>query len=108
MSARIWGAIALALVLVALSVGVAHADMILRDEAGNSVIVTPRPCTDAEVLKHIPPQFHPHFGQGRAMFQGKPYSACYMPRQDGSVMLVFDDGEMAVVPISAFRPVSES
>lgn len=108
MSARIWGAIALALVLVALSVGVAHADLIFRDEAGNTVIATDKQCTDVDVLVHIPPQYHGQFGQGRATVAGKPFSACYMPRGDGSVLIIFSDGEMAVLPMSAFKKASES
>lgn len=71
----------------------------------NAIRLTDTACTDAAVLERIEPQARPHFRQARATVDGKSYRACWgaLPM---AVVLVYEDGDQGVLPLSALqRPV---
>lgn len=77
--------------------------MVHRSEDGKVVIrLFPRQACADEVQKFIPPHLREHFRAGDATFEGKPFTACFALPGDGSVVLVYSDGESGRVPAHIF------
>ena len=79
--------------------------MTARSEDGKAVLHLLRgPCTAPEVLVHVPAQFHAQLQRGESTFDGQPFKACWLARADGYVIVVYEDGGVGQIPITAFVP----
>lgn len=56
----------------------------------------------ASVLKHVKDEYHSIFHKADALIEGKSYVGCWAV-VDGTVYLIFEDGEQATLPESDFR-----
>jgi hypothetical protein len=91
----------LAFILAALLCASAHADLIARN-GNDSVRLTQAPCSPA-VLRHIPEGYRGPFRAAEATIDGQRFEACWAARMDGTVMAVYGDGDVGLIPIDAFK-----
>lgn len=68
----------------------------------NAIRLTDAACTDATVLERIDPDARPYFRSAWATVNGKRYNACWgaLPV---AVLLVYEDGDQGMVPLSALQ-----
>jgi hypothetical protein len=87
----------MAIAMVSLfSLGVAHADMVFQD-GGDRLILRESACPLADKLpKEIP------FRKADGLVSGKPYIGCWV-EQNGTVFLVWEDGDQGMLPTDAFK-----
>jgi hypothetical protein len=102
---------ALALIAVSLVMlfvtGLALADAEAR-QGSDFVRITARPCSDPNVLRHIPDSGRQlDFRAATGTFSGQTYSACWTPLR-GGIGLVYEDGDQGVVPQADLKPVPEA
>jgi hypothetical protein len=89
------------LMALALACAPAYADMVVRD-GKDYIRISQAPCSP-EVLAHIPPQFHDQFQKAVAELDGKQHVGCWMVRPDALVLVVYADGDAALIPIRFFN-----
>jgi hypothetical protein len=91
-----------------LGVSVAFANMVVRDQAGNSMTLYDKPCADGKVLAFIAMKGGKtdQFRAGLLNYEKKDYSACWMAAPDGYVYVVDDSGDISKIPMSAFVRVT--
>lgn len=95
---------ALVIAVLALAAGVAGAETLVARQGNDVVrIETTKPCTDPNVLRHIPKELHDRFNAASARIGGQNYAACATPLQGGAY-LVFDDGDQDMVPRDQLKP----
>lgn len=80
------------------------AEVITRDADGNSITLRDAACTDAKVLRFIPPAHRSSVRAGVTVFERKTYSNCWFIRGD-VVFVIDEDGDAGVLPASGFTPV---
>jgi len=83
--------------------GVGQADdMVLRGLHGSTMRLVDLPCSDPQILQHLP-QVHWHLlRQGLATSREHQLPACWVV-QGENVLVIFGDGGMYELPISAFQ-----
>lgn len=87
----------------------AWAGFISRDaRTGNWARLDKGVCTNEGILKHIPSEYRSKFGPGEAQLEGKKHPLCWVLAPDGSVILVYEDGEIGKVPVHYFKPETDS
>jgi hypothetical protein len=76
---------------------------------GNDVVrITARPCSDPNVLRHIPDSGRQlDFRAATGTFSGQTYSACWTPIP-GGVGLIYEDADQGVIPQGDLKPVPEA
>ena len=86
----------------------AFANMVVRDQAGNSMTLYDKPCADGKVLAFIAMKGGKvdQFRAGLLNYEKKDYSACWMAAPDGYVYVVDDSGDISKIPMSAFVRVT--
>lgn len=91
----------LALLLIFL-VSSAHADLIVRNDRGDSLRLGGSACTNETVLALLKPEWRDKFKGGEAKVRGQRFDACWI--EDGGVVTVFyEDGDAAQYPLAAFK-----
>lgn len=80
----------------------AHANDLVAYQGTNAIRLTDAACTDNAVLERLEPQLRKHFRSARATVGGKTYQACWgaLPM---AVVLVYEDGDQGMVPLSALQ-----
>lgn len=81
----------------------AHGQLVTRDETGNHVRLSGKDCVAESVLKYIPPQLRTTFKSADAKLNGVDYKACWAPNSNQTVLVVFDDGDIASIPNNVFK-----
>lgn len=68
----------------------------------NAIRLTEAACTDDAVLQQLAPELRPYFRSAWAQVEGKRYNACWgtLPT---AVILVYEDGDQGLVPLSDLR-----
>lgn len=95
------------LIAALIAAGPAFADSIVK-QGDDWIRITGRPCSDPNVLRHIPDSGHQlDFRAARARLGGAEYSACWLPIP-GGVGIVYEDGDMGTIPESMLKPVPEA
>lgn len=89
------------IILLALLVAAAPAlaTVLTAHQGADSVRLTEDPCTDAAVLAHLEPGAVQEFHAASAVFQGRPYRACWQ-MIEGGAYLRYEDGDQGIVPAS--------
>ena len=86
----------------------AWAGLISKSANGDWARLDKESCTNAGILKHVPPPYRSKLGSGEAKIEGKVYPLCWVLAPDQSVILVYEDGGVGKVPAHLFRPEVES
>jgi hypothetical protein len=68
----------------------------------DTVRITDAPCPQ-QVLKQLPEGTRGYFRAAFAVVEGKSYAACWAPRNDGTVVLIYPDGDMGLIPLADFN-----
>lgn len=87
--------------LAALACPVAMADAVATN-GKDSIRLTQGACAP-EVLRHIPEGYRGFFRSAPSMLGGKAWVACWAHRTDGTILIVYEDGDQGIVPIGEFR-----
>lgn len=95
-------AFALAVLLAAVAPPSVAGELVAR-LGGDTARLTEKPCP-VDVLKIIPEGSRGFFRQALMTVNAKQYVACWALRPDGMVMVVYTDGDMGLIPASAFKP----
>ena len=82
----------------------AQADLVATN-GENSLRLKQEPCTNATIVPMIREEFRPQFKAGSAEIAGKRFQTCWIDTGDGVYFVMFDDGDDASVPITAFVEV---
>lgn len=82
---------------------IAHADGVLRYPNGNLIVLKNTPCVDARVVPLIKAEFLPLFKTAAALWDGKPYAACWATHvNDPRLIAIIDEtGDGGTVPRAA-------
>jgi hypothetical protein len=93
------------LLLLALACFDAQAyEMLLRD-GRNVVRLYEGPCVHAGTLGMLKPEMRDRFRKATAIFNGKPFYACWTYEEDGpKVFLLYEDGDQQRYEPSRFKP----
>lgn len=86
----------------------AFAGLISKAANGDWARLTKDPCTNSEIIKHIPEGFRDKFLKGESYITGKHYPNCWVLRPDGAVVMVYEDGEAGIVPVQLFKAETDS
>ena len=78
------------------------------DGKGNYARLFAVPCANDLILAKTPPEYRPQLQAGETSIDGKVYGMCWMMLQDGSVAMLYDDGDYGRMPASAFRVETNS
>ena len=87
----------------ALAASSAFADDLVARQGNDSVRLAETPCTNSEVLGHVPPQVRTEFRAASAQVEGKTFTACWR-KSGGSAHLVYEDGDQGLIPLSDLKP----
>jgi hypothetical protein len=80
----------------------ALADELVASNGTDSVRLSSSPCTSAEVLSRLQPQFHSALREATATVQGKTFKACWVV--EGHVAhLLYEDGDQGLIPLRDFK-----
>lgn len=66
------------------------------------IVLMDKPCPYASVLRHIKEEYRARFKKADTRIGGKRYFACYVVVDD-LVMMVYEDGDQGIVPMSEFK-----
>ena len=83
----------------------ASADMIAR-QAGDSVRLTLDACPESVALPEDVDRRA--FRKALAVVKGESFTWCHALRLDGLVVLVYEDGEVGLIPAAQFRMVPDT
>jgi hypothetical protein len=89
------------LIAALLAAGPSFAGDLVATEGKDSVRLTQEPCP-VPVLKVLPEGVRGFFRKAVVLFEGKSWIACWAPRTDGTVHLVYSDGDSGLVPMDLF------
>lgn len=82
----------------------AQADLVAR--AGeNELRLMHSPCVHAGILGQLKEEWRPQFKKAQAIVGGKLWFACWIDNQEGAYVVFFEDGDMAMYPVSGFIDV---
>jgi hypothetical protein len=99
------GAILFISLLLAVWPTSAHAaeTMIARNKDGDSVRLTHNKC---EITEHpaYPNGVPSIMERANVIVGGQPFAACWGVRVDGVVVLIYEDGDAGLIPITEFKP----
>jgi hypothetical protein len=89
------------LIAALIAAGPATADVIAR-QGEDSVRLTHNPCT---LTQHqaFPTGIPESFLSASAVVDKRMYVACWAMRADGQVVVLYDDGDVGMVPATSFR-----
>ncbi len=62
----------------------------------------PGPCTVSVMLSAIPANLHDRFHEAAATVGNQFFRACWADTMQGQYFVLFDDGDSAVLPVTAF------
>lgn len=97
--------IAAALAALIVSFAVLAAPSVLRhDDGADFIRLFNVPCANDRVLARTPPQYRDALRAGEGFIGGKMYGMCWLALPDGSVGMVYEDGDAGRLPVQAFRP----
>ncbi|MGP1685307.1 MAG: hypothetical protein ACTS8S_23525, partial [Giesbergeria sp.] len=68
------------------------------------VRISDAPCMYAGVLQHIQEAERPQFRKASGRFDGQSFFACWVQQRD-QIFLVYEDGDLGVVPVKQFKDV---
>lgn len=78
-------------------------DMVVR--ADKDVLrLSDTACVHAGTLALLKPEYRSQFRKARAQIDGKDWFACWTLAPDGSVFVVFEDGDTQSFPVGIFQP----
>ena len=77
--------------------------MRMDDGQGHYVRLFATPCNNDMVLARTPPNFRPRMQAGETKIDGKLYGMCWTALPDGTVGIVYEDGDQGRLPIQAFK-----
>lgn len=86
----------------------AWAGLISKSQNGDWARLNKGACTNEGILKHIPKEYRAQFSTGEASISGTVFPHCWVLAPDMSIILVYEDGETGKVPVSYFKPETES
>ena len=91
------------LVLAAFAaVSASAAEMVAKN--GDDVIrLQDRPCVHAGTLAQIKPEWREHFRMARALLDGHDWFACWLVTPQGTIAIVFEDGDTTDLPMGVFK-----
>jgi hypothetical protein len=79
----------------------ADINMVVRD--GKDYVRLSQAECHPEVAKLIPEQARSMFAAAVAVLGGKEWKGCWTVRSDGNVLVVYADGDMALIPVKFFN-----
>lgn len=97
--------LAVALVLVILP---AHADMVARNNVGETVRLFDTPCENGKILKAVEDQLNearipiPKMQSGEATLEDGKHQVCWVLTESLNVVVVYENGMAAAIPILHF------
>lgn len=77
-------------------------DALIATQGADSVRIFPKACERPEVLSRLPEDERPVFAEASATVDGKTYAACWRSLGN-AILLVYEDGDRGIVPVSDFR-----
>jgi hypothetical protein len=91
------------LIAAAIAAGPAFAasEMVAR-QGDDSIRISEAKCETASVLRHIKPELRKNFRKADARIGGQRYFACWM-LQASTVFVVYEDGDLGLVPLQEFK-----
>ena len=92
----------LAFLCAALVMAPAFADDLVARNGADEIRLADRPCVSAQVLTHLPPTLHSQFRAASAVVQGHSFAACWRV-QGSSAVLLYEDGDRGLVPLSSLK-----
>lgn len=77
-------------------------DMVARHPGGDTVRLTDKPCPEAvqKILTMLPERWR----AAHAVVDGQQFTACWILRPDGQVLLRYEDGDAGLIPLMEFKP----
>lgn len=91
------------LLLLALMLApLARADKVWVDNVGNVMRLMDAPCTNAEVLSHMPQNIRADLRAGTARVDGKVHQVCWRELSGTTYYIRYDDGDYSIVQRSRF------
>lgn len=81
----------------------AIADNLVARNGEDMVRLVDAPCANETVLSQLPPQHREHFKAAVATVSGKTFTACWRV-MGGRAHLLYEDGDMGVIPMADLRP----
>ena len=70
---------------------------------GDFVALHEDKCVAQEVLQLIPAQYRDQMQRATSKYEGAEYKACWMTPDGRQVIVVFEDGGVGQLPVSAFQ-----
>lgn len=95
-----FAALALAFACSAAAQTVMRAD----DGQGNYVRLFSKPCSNGAVLARTPPEHRKSLHLGETKIEGKIYGMCWLVLPDGTIGMLYEDGDQGRMPMQAFVP----
>ncbi len=87
----------------ALAAGPVLAQDLIARQGDDSVRLGEAPCTSEVVLQQLPAHVRADFKNASAVVEGKTFQACW--RQAGeSAVLLYEDGDQGVIPMTELKP----
>lgn len=87
-------------------VGLANADMIYKDDNGNSLLLQDSLCSSEILAPTVPEELRPLVRDGVLTMDGEQHKGCYLVRgteDDGDIAVFIDeDYDQQVVPMNRF------
>jgi hypothetical protein len=80
----------------------AQSSTMLARQGSDWVRVTDKPCTDQRVLSHLAPGAESRFMAASSIIGGAPFAACWT-LSGNMALIIFDDGDKGMIPLSAFK-----
>ena len=95
----------LAITLLVLSLPAFAASIVMRaqDTNGDYVRLFDKPCANDIVLARTPSDFRPNMRAGEGSFGGKIVGMCWLALPDGTIGMLYDDGDQGRMPMDAFK-----
>lgn len=85
----------------ALAAGSALADLV-AENGRDSLRLAQAPCSNEKVLALIREEHRDKFKAAVANVAGQRYAACWADPGEGAYVVIYEDGDLGVVPITAF------
>jgi hypothetical protein len=82
--------------------GSSFANTMLARQGSDWVRVTDKPCTDQRVLSHLAPGAESRFMAASSIIGGAPFAACWT-LSGNMALIIFDDGDKGMIPLSEFK-----
>jgi hypothetical protein len=82
-------------------------DFIARQGSDSVIIHTTSACSNEKIIARAPERFRDSLVSAKGHFQGKDFDACAFPYGE-SVYVLYDDGDNGMIPMSEFKPLTET